>query len=63
MWNISAVWVTSEIKSRITMAKAAFTRRKTLFTSKLELKLSKKLVKCCMWNMELYGANLGHFRK
>jgi hypothetical protein len=33
---------TSEIKSRTTMAKAAFNKKKTLFTSKLDLKLGKK---------------------
>jgi hypothetical protein len=36
---------TCEIKSTIAMAKAAF-NKKTLFTSKLDLNLSKKLVKC-----------------
>ena len=37
---------TCEIKSRIAMAKAAFNKKKTLFTSKLDLNLRKKLVKC-----------------
>ena len=31
-----------EIKSRIAMAKAAFSKKKTLFTSKLDLNLRKK---------------------
>jgi hypothetical protein len=35
-----------EIKSRIAMAKVAFNKKKTLFTSKLDLNLRKKLVKC-----------------
>ena len=35
-----------EIKCRTAMAKAAFNRKKTHFTSKLELNLRKKLVKC-----------------
>jgi hypothetical protein len=35
----------SEIKSRICMAKAAFNRKKTLFTSKLDLHLKKELSK------------------
>jgi hypothetical protein len=30
------------------MAKAAFSRKNTLFTSKLDLELRKKLVKCYM---------------
>ena len=45
-----------EIKSRIAMAKAAFNKKKTLFTSKLDLNLMKKLVKCYIWSMALYGA-------
>jgi hypothetical protein len=41
---------TREIKARITMAKAAFNKKKTLFTSKLDLELRKKLVKCYIWS-------------
>jgi hypothetical protein len=37
---------TCEIKSRIAMAKAAFNKKKNLFTSKFDLTLRKKLVKC-----------------
>jgi hypothetical protein len=37
---------TREIKSRIVMAKAAFNKKKTFFTSKLDLHLKKKLVTC-----------------
>ena len=44
------------IKSRIAMAKAAFSKKKTLFTSKLDLNLRKKLIKCYIWSMALYGA-------
>jgi len=47
---------TCEIKSRIAMAKAAFNKKKTLFTSKLDLNLRKKLVKCYIWSMAFYGA-------
>ena len=47
----------SEIKSRIAMEKVAFNKKKkTLFTSKLDLDLRKKLVKCYTWSMALYGA-------
>jgi hypothetical protein len=35
-----------EIKSQIIMTKAAFNKKKTLFTSTLNLNLRKKLVKC-----------------
>jgi len=47
---------TREIKSRIAMAKAAFGKTKTLFTSKLDLNLRKKLIKCYIWSKALYGA-------
>ena len=47
---------TCEIKPRIAMAKAAFNRKKTLFTSTLDLNLRKKLVKCYIWSMDFYGA-------
>jgi hypothetical protein len=38
------------------MAKAAFNKKKTLFTSTLDLELRKKLVKCYVWSTALYGA-------
>ena len=44
---------TSEIKYRIAMAKAAFNKKKTLFSSKLDL-IWKKLVKCYIWSRALY---------
>ena len=47
---------TCEIKSRIAMAKATFNKKKTLFTSTLDLNLRKKLVKYYIWSMALYGA-------
>jgi len=46
---------TCEIKSRITIATAAFNRMKTLFARKLDLNLRKKLIKCYIWSMALYG--------
>ena len=47
---------TCEIKPRIAMAKAAFSKKKNLFTSTLDLNLRKKLVKCYIWSMTVYGA-------
>jgi hypothetical protein len=44
---------TREIKSRIAMAKAALNKKKNLFTSKLDLNLRKKLVKCYIWSIAL----------
>jgi hypothetical protein len=38
------------------MAKAAFNKKRTLFASTLDLKLRKKLAKCHIWSMALYGA-------
>ena len=47
---------TFEIKCRIAMAKAAFNKKKALSTSTLDLELRKKLVKCYIWSIALYGA-------
>ena len=38
------------------MAKTAFNKKGTLFTSTLDLELRKKLVKCYVWSIALYGA-------
>ena len=40
------------------MTKATFNKKKALFTSKLDLNLRKKLVKCYIWSMDLYGAEI-----
>ena len=47
---------TSEIKCRVIMAKAAFNKKGALFTSTLDFELRKKLVKCYIWSIALYGA-------
>jgi len=47
---------TCEIKCRIAMDKAAFNKKRTLFTRTLDLELRKKLVKCYVWSIALYGA-------
>jgi len=44
-----------EPKSRIAMAKAAFNKKKSLFTNTLDLKLRKKLAKCYISSKALYG--------
>ena len=49
---------TREIKFRITMAKVAFNRKKTLLTRKL-----KKEVKCYVWSIALHGAEIWTLRK
>ena len=38
------------------MAKAVFNKKKNLSTSTLDLELRKKLVKCYIWSIALYGA-------
>jgi len=49
---------TCEIKCRIAMSKAQCNKKWVLFTSTLDLKLKKKLVKCYIWSIALrvYGA-------
>jgi len=47
---------TCEIKCRIAMAKAAFNKKRTFFTSTLDLELRKKPVKCYVWSIALYDA-------
>jgi hypothetical protein len=54
---------TCEIKSRIAMAKAALNKSKTLFTSKFDLNLRKKLVECYIGSTALYGAETWALRK
>ena len=38
------------------MAKAAFNKKRAVFTSTLDLEMRKKLVKCYIWSIALYGA-------
>jgi hypothetical protein len=45
-----------EIKSRIAVTNAAFNKKRALFISKMDLELRKKLVKCLVWSVALYGA-------
>jgi hypothetical protein len=47
---------TGEIKSRVLMVNAAFNKKKNLFTNKLELKISNKLVKGYISSIHFYGA-------
>jgi hypothetical protein len=44
------------------MAKAAFDRKHNLFIRKLYLNLREKLVKCCIWNRTLCGAETWRVR-
>jgi len=53
---------TCEIKSNLAIAKTAFSKKKGLLTSKLDLNLRKRLLKLCIWSIALSGADIwGHF--
>jgi hypothetical protein len=43
------------------MAKVAFNKKRSLFTSTLDLELRKKLVKCYIWSKLYMVLKLGHF--
>jgi hypothetical protein len=43
--------------------KSNFERKKTLLTSKLDLRFRKKLVKCCIWSIALYSAETRTLRE
>jgi hypothetical protein len=45
------------------MAKAAFSKKQTLFTSRLDFNLGKKLVHCYSWSITLHGAETRTLRK
>jgi len=55
----NAARCTCEIRSRIAMAKAAFNKKVTLFTKKLNFNLRKRLANCYIWSIALYGAETG----
>jgi hypothetical protein len=45
------------------MVKAAFNKKRALFTGTLGLELRKKLVKCYIWSIALYGVGTWTFRE
>ena len=45
----------NEIRTRIAMAKAAFTKRKELLTKGLDKRIKKRIIKTCVWSVALYG--------
>ena len=47
---------TRELKSEIFVGKAAFNKKKIVFTRKLHLNLRQEPVKCYIWSTALYGA-------
>ena len=72
MWDISCLGGRNvrnnarcipEIKSSITITKAAFDTQTTLFTCKLNLNVQKKLIKCCICSIACVALKLGHFEE
>jgi hypothetical protein len=51
------------MKSRIAMAKAAFSKNKNLFTRNLDINLRKKQGNCCICSTALYGVEIWTHRK
>jgi hypothetical protein len=45
------------------MSKAAFNKKKALFTSKLDFNSRMKLMKCYIWSIALCGAETGILQK
>ena len=52
-----------EVKQRISMAKEAFNRKRSIFCGPLEKELRKRLVKCFVWSVVLYGAETWTLRR
>jgi len=48
---------------RIGIAKEAFNRKISLSTSKLNIEIKKKLVRCYVWSIALYGSEIWTLRK
>jgi hypothetical protein len=44
------------------MAKAAFIKKRAHLTSKMDSEFRDKLLKCCIWSIPLYGAEIWTFR-
>jgi hypothetical protein len=44
------------------MVKVAFNNKRTIFSSKMVLELRKKLVKCYIWSITLYGVKPSKLR-
>ena len=57
------VYCTRKFKTRIVMAKEAFYRKIALLTSKLNIELRKKLVRCYVWSIALYRSEIWILRK
>ena len=52
-----------EIKERIGMAKAAFNKMRRILTSKMSRELRKRVMRCYVWSVFLYGSETWTLRK
>ena len=52
-----------EVMQKIAMAKEAFNRKRSIFCRPLEKELRKRLVKCFMWSVVLYVAEIWTLRR
>ena len=52
-----------EIRTRIAVAKEAFTKKKKLLCGPLNKELRKRLAKCYIWSVALYGAETWTLRR
>jgi len=48
--------LTQNLFSIMCLFKSSFNKKRTLFTSTMDFELRKKLVKCYIWSIALYGA-------
>lgn len=53
----------TDIKVRIAMAKEAFNKRKELLAKRMNKKIRKKIVKCVVWPVALYGCETWELRQ
>ena len=56
-------YCTMEIKLRTVIAKESFNIKISLLTSKVNIKIRKKLVRCYVWSILLYGSETWTLRK
>ena len=52
-----------KVKQRIAMAKDVFNKKKSIFCGPLEKELRKRLVKCFVWRVAVYGAETWTLRR
>ena len=51
-------YCTKEIRSRIEMGKKVFMKKKKLFSGKMNMELKKRIMKCLVWSVALYAAEM-----